>query len=192
MNHDLSAERFGVRLRPVRLDDAEFIVRLRNSPRALGNVGDSAADLPGQTAWLQRYFDRANDYYFIVETAADRRPVGTIGVYGIEGATGEWGRWIVVPEVPAGPASAWLALHAGFELLGLDTLLGGVVESNKSVISFHQRIGNPAVGWSPTSRIIGGQPVRLLQYRATRADWPGISEKLSRFARIAEAHLNPS
>ncbi len=189
MNHNVTVEHFGVCLRPVRLADAEFIVQLRNGPRVVGNVGDSAADAASQVTWLERYLERANDWYFIVETVRCRRPVGTIGVYDVAAAVGEWGRWIVTPGVPAGPASAWLALRFGFELLGLDTLLGHVVESNKAVLSFHRRIGNPAVGWSATPRIIGGKTVRMMEYRATKADWAIMSARLSRFARMAEPLL---
>ena len=54
MQHAIQAEGFGVRLRPVRMDDANFIARLRNLDHAKGRVVDSAAAaavLP--TAWWQ-------------------------------------------------------------------------------------------------------------------------------------------
>ena len=57
-----------MRLRPVRLEDAAFIVWLRNLEHAKGRIGDSATDVASQKAWLQKYFDRPNDYYFLIET----------------------------------------------------------------------------------------------------------------------------
>ena len=45
MEHSYQAEGYGMRLRPVRLDDAAFIVWLRNLDYVKGNVGDSAANL---------------------------------------------------------------------------------------------------------------------------------------------------
>ena len=54
-----------MRLRPVRLEDAAFIVWLRNQEHVKGRVGDSATDVAGQEAWLKKYFTRAGDYYFI-------------------------------------------------------------------------------------------------------------------------------
>lgn len=189
MRHSLTVEKYGVALRPVGLDDAAFIVQLRNSPHALGNVGDSVTDLPSQERWLKSYFERANDWYFIVQTTRDHTPVGTVGVYDVAGTVGEWGRWIVLPGVPAGPASAWLALHVAFDVLNLEVALGHVVETNKAVLSFHERIGNPSVGWAANPRVIGGRTVRLVEYRATRADWPTMSAQLDRYAGIAKPLL---
>jgi len=68
MQHKIQAEGFGVRLRPVQAEDAEFIVWLRNLEHVKGRVGDSATDAASQRAWLEAYFKRPGDYYFIVET----------------------------------------------------------------------------------------------------------------------------
>lgn len=182
MQHTISREIRGVRLRPVTLKDASFIVDLRNSPSVLGTIGDSAKDIATQEDWLERYFERQNDYYFIIEVAGVIVPVGTISLYDINGDMGEWGRWIVRSTFPAGPASAWLALSIGFELLNLDALVGHVVAGNKRAIAFHQAIGNPYVGLSSEQRIIGGTTVSLLRYCARRVDWPKISDRLLRFA----------
>src|SRR4051794_21143441 len=48
MRHNVQAEGWGIRLRPVRLADAEFIVWLRNLDHARGRVGDSALDTTAQ------------------------------------------------------------------------------------------------------------------------------------------------
>ena len=50
------------------MDDAAFIVWLRNLDHARGRLGDSAITEASQQAWLKSYFDRAGDYYFIIET----------------------------------------------------------------------------------------------------------------------------
>ena len=189
MDHDLRAEKYGVRLRPVQLTDAAFIVRLRNSPRARLFVGDSAADVPGQEEWLKDYLARLDDWYFIVETVRGNQGVGTLGVYNVEGTTGEWGRWILLHDVPAASASAWLALHICFDCLRLETVLGHVVETNKEVISLHQRMGYPRVVYAANPVVISGQPHRQVQFRATRPDWPVISANLDRYARMSETLL---
>jgi len=79
MQHDIQIEGFGVRLRPVRMEDAPFIVWLRNLEHARGRVGDSASTQQSQETWLQAYFQRAGDYYFIVETPGGI-PVGTLAI----------------------------------------------------------------------------------------------------------------
>ena len=62
-----------MRLRPVRIEDAAFIVWLRNLDFVKGNVGDSATDVATQEAWLRAYFEREGDYYFIVESSGGSR-----------------------------------------------------------------------------------------------------------------------
>ena len=52
MLHSLIAQGYGIRLRPVRLEDAPFIVWLRNLEYVKGRVGDSATDVAGQERWL--------------------------------------------------------------------------------------------------------------------------------------------
>src|SRR5437016_3972273 len=99
MQHILRTEGFGVRLRPVQMEDATFIVWLRNLNHARGKVGDSATDPAAQQAWLKEYFRREGDYYFIIETGCGIA-VGAYGIYDLTGDSAESGRWIVRPEVP--------------------------------------------------------------------------------------------
>ncbi len=56
MEHSFQTEGYGIRLRPVRLDDAAFIVWLRNLDHVKGKVGDSAKDVASQEAWLKQIF----------------------------------------------------------------------------------------------------------------------------------------
>ena len=85
MRHSLHTEGFGVRLRPVQMTDAAFIVWLRNQDYVKGRVGDSASDVASQQKWLETYFQREGDYYFILETLGGI-PLGTNALYEISGA----------------------------------------------------------------------------------------------------------
>jgi len=189
MDHSLVAEQFGVRLRPVRLEDAAFIVQLRNSQHAIGNVGDTGSAISAQELWLQHYFERIGDYYFIIEKARTGEPLGTVGIYNIIGQQGETGRWIIVPDSPAAAASSLLTWRIGFELLKLEHLLARIVETNKPVLAFHKRIGNPYIGRFEDEQQIAGKSVAMIHFRATPAEWPAISKKLSHYARLAEKFL---
>ena len=91
----------GIRLRPVRLEDAPFIVWLRNLVHAKRRVGDSAEDIDSQERWLHAYFDREGDYYFLVETLSGV-PLGTNAIYDLQEARGEIGRLVIRPGVSAG------------------------------------------------------------------------------------------
>src|SRR6185295_3444886 len=116
MQHTMHLEGCGVRLRPVRMEDAAFIVWLRNLDHVKGKVGDSATDEGAQRAWLERYFERQGDYYFIIETQGGIA-VGAYGIYDVANASAESGRWVIRPEVPAAVPCAVVAFDACFGTL---------------------------------------------------------------------------
>ena len=188
MRHDLQAERFGVRLRPVRLEDAAFIVWLRQLQHAQGRVGDSAADVQSQEKWLQAYFERAGDYYFIIETHHSL-PVGAYGIYDQTGDSAESGRWIIRPEVPAAIPSAILAFEIAFERLALRELRVKTVSTNSPVLSLNRKFGFRQTRVQPAAQIIGGQPVDLVHFLLDAKDWPRICAKLLPLARLAEGQV---
>jgi RimJ/RimL family protein N-acetyltransferase len=189
MEHKITLEKYAMRIRPVRLEDAAFIVRLRNSPHALGKIGDTAQDVSAQEGWLKKYFQRENDYYFIVEKMRDGRAVGACSLYDIQGGVAEWGRWVIEPRVPAASISMWLSFHAAFDLLGLQTLRFLVVEDNARMLSILKRIGAAWIGISPAPRVIGARSVRLAELRVGKAEWPRISEQLDAKASMDEKLL---
>ena len=188
MEHRLRAEGFGVRLRPVRMDDAAFIVWLRNLEYAKGRVGDSAMDVAGQQDWLKTYFQRKGDYYFIIETQGGMA-VGTIGIYDLRGTSAESGRWIVRPEVPAGVPSAILAFDLAFGDLGLDELRGTAVSTNQPVLSLNLKFGFRQTGVTPAARIIGGRPVDLVHLLLRPEDWRERRKRLFPLAQLAERQV---
>src|SRR5437660_9557969 len=134
MQHSVQTEGFGIRLRPVRMDDAAFIVWLRNLDHVKGRIGDSAPSEAAQKAWLESYFQRPGDYYFIIETRGGI-PVGTYGVYDAKGKSAESGRWVIRPDVLAAIPSAILALDLDFGSLGFSELRVNTVSTNQPVLS---------------------------------------------------------
>src|SRR5438105_3449959 len=140
MRHTITTEGFGVRLRPVRLDDAEFIVWLRNLAHARGRIGDTAADVEAQIAWLKSYFERPGDYYFIIETVG-AVSVGAYGLYDLDATSAESGRWVIRPEVPAAIPSAILAFDIAFARLKLQRLRVKTVSTNRNVLSLNRKFG---------------------------------------------------
>jgi RimJ/RimL family protein N-acetyltransferase len=188
MEHTLTAEGFGTRLRPVRMDDAAFIVWLRNLEHAKGRIGDSATDTAGQQAWLKQYFQRAGDYYFIIETAGGTA-VGAYGIYDVAGGSAESGRWIIRPEVPAAIPSAMLAFDIAFDILKLKELRVTTVSSNQPVLSLNRKFGFRQVEIVPDAQIIGGKPVDLVRFLMTAGEWSKPRERLVPLARLAEKQI---
>ena len=188
MRHTIHAEGFGVRLRPVRMDDAPFIVWLRNLEHVKGRVGDSAADAASQQTWLEAYFEREGDYYFIIETQG-RIPVGAYGIYHATAASAESGRWIIRPEVPAAIPSAMVAFDLAFGSMALGELRVTTVATNRSVLSLNLKFGFRQTGVTPAGQVIGGQAVDLVNYILTAEDWSKRRERLVPLARLAEIQV---
>lgn len=188
MQHNIQEEGFGVRLRPVRMEDASFIVWLRNLAHVKGNVGDSAVDVAGQQRWLGNYFQREGDYYFVIETAGGKA-VGAYGIYDVSGGTAESGRWIIRPEVPAAIPSALLAFKLGFERLGLKGLRAKTVTTNHGVLSLNKKFGFRETGVERGALMIGGKQVDLICFLLEAKDWPKIRETLLPLAHVAERQV---
>src|SRR4051812_25589430 len=188
MRHTIQSEAFGVRLRPVQLEDAEFIVWLRNLEHAKGRVGDSAADANAQQEWLRSYFDRTGDYYFIIETL-NRKPVGAYGIYDISGASAESGRWVIRPDVPAAIPSALVAFDIAFGTLRLEELRVKTVSTNQNVLSLNRKLGFHQIRIEKDSQMIGGKSVDQVHYLLKAADWPPYRAKLEALAKIAERQV---
>jgi RimJ/RimL family protein N-acetyltransferase len=188
MKHELSAECFGVRLRPVRLDDAAFIVWLRNLEHAVGRVGDSATDVPGQQKWLEACFAREGDYYFLAETPAGI-PVGTYGIYNVTGRIAESGRWIMRPGVTAALPSGYALAEIAFHQLKLSELVGTTVATNHLVLSLNRKFGWRQTRVEPAAQIIGGQTVDLIHFVLTPAAWDEARVRLLPLAQLAERQI---
>jgi len=184
MRHSLQTEGFNVRLRPVRLDDAAFIVWIRNLDYVRGKVGDSAADIPAQQKWLDTYFERDGDYYFIVETLGGIR-IGTHSLYDISDGNAELGRWIIRPGVQAAVPSHMLALSIAFDQLRLKLLHNSTVASNAPVQSLSRRFGFEEVGLEKSARIIGGEAVDMVHFTLTAEKWARTRPKLVAMAQVA-------
>ena len=67
MRHDYILRNNERILRPVTLNDAAFIGRLRTQV-GTGIVNDTDPDVAVQRRWLEAYFERPGDIYWIIET----------------------------------------------------------------------------------------------------------------------------
>jgi RimJ/RimL family protein N-acetyltransferase len=188
MRHSLHTEDFGIRLRPVAMEDAAFIVWLRNQEHTKGTIGDSATDIAGQEAWLKAYFEREGDYYFIAETAGGI-PFGTHAVYDIQGKRGEKGRHVMRPEILAGVPAGMLATDLAFGTLGLEALCSHSVSTNRAVHSLHKKTGFKQVGIKKAAQMIGGQPVDLVEFLILAQEWPAARTSLLPLAEMARKQV---
>ncbi|HUA67543.1 MAG TPA: GNAT family protein [Candidatus Saccharimonadales bacterium] len=184
MRHNIYLEGFNLRVRPVRLEDAAFIVWLRNLDYVKGNVGDSATDVTAQEAWLQRYFERDDDYYFIVESLSGI-PLGTHGIYNVNGTSAERGRHIMRPETMAGVPSAVLSADWAFGKMGLRELQSWVVATNSEVLSLHRKSGFKEIGRIAAAQVIDGKPADKVEFLFTAVEWKKRRDRVLPLAHFA-------
>ncbi len=185
MEHQIRVEAYGTRLRPVTMDDAAFIVWLRNLDHAKGRVGDSATDVNAQRAWLEKYFARPGDYYFIIETLSGTA-VGAYGIYDVTGDSAESGRWVIRPGVSTAIPSAMLAFDVAFGPLKMRELRVKTVSTNQPVLSLNRKFGFRQVRVEENSAVIGGVSVAQIHFLLDGKDWPGVRKRLEPLAKLAE------
>lgn len=183
MRHDLHIEGQAFRLRPVTSDDSAAIVALRNLPELSRFINATSADPADQRAWLDRYYDRAGDYYFIVE-GRDGDFEGTIALYDVDAElrTAEWGRWILRPNSLGAVESALLLYRLVFERLGLETVYCRTVAANTAVISFHSSCGLESVGTLAGGFERDSIQHDLIEQRLRRENWPPVEARLAGLA----------
>lgn len=197
MRHDLSQEGDAFRLRPVALEDSAFIVALRTDPSLSRFVHTTAADPAAQRAWIERYFERAGDYYFIIENQHTKTPEGTISIYDLDPQhkTAEWGRWILRAGSLAAVESVMHLYRIAFEHLGLDSVYCRTLVENEKVVSFHTSCGLKTTGVLTGAFNMDGQPRDAVEQRLSRSEWPAVEARLAplaaRTARLVARERRP-
>ena len=191
MRHDYSVDGFRFRIRPIEIKDASFVVKLRNDPELSKYLHRGAQDEASQRAWIEQYYARENDYYFVVEHLSNREPEGLVAVYDIDGDedTAEWGRWILVNGSLAAVESCWLVYKFAFDVIDLGSVYCRTVGENESVVSFHDSTGATRVRNIPGHFSIDGRVFDAVEHRVDKANWPTINQKLQFLAqRLAKKY----
>ncbi|SEN77673.1 Protein N-acetyltransferase, RimJ/RimL family [Roseovarius tolerans] len=179
MRHDITDSAAGITLRPVRLEDAADIVVLRSGPVQARFVHSISPLVEDQERWLTRYFERAGDYYFVVERSHDQRFEGTVGLYDLADGRAEWGRWVLIPGSLAAPASALLVYRIAFETLQLSEVYCRTVAENKAVLSFHDACGVRRAGVVRDAFALRDGPVDAIEHQVLAAEWPDVRAGLA-------------
>jgi RimJ/RimL family protein N-acetyltransferase len=173
MRHEIQLEGNTLRLRPVTLDDSEFIIQLRSHPQRSRYIHPTSLRISDQHQWMERYFRQAGDYYFIVEDRRTAKPEGTIALYDLdqEKKCAEWGRWVVLPGSAAAVESAVLIYKVAFSLLNLEMVYCHTVVENTEVVKFHQTFGLTTVATLPNYYDFNGRKCDVKEQQLTREAW---------------------
>jgi RimJ/RimL family protein N-acetyltransferase len=191
LEHDLSFRGHAHTLRPVALADAPFIVSLRGTAGRFLNRG--AASDAEQRAWIERYFTRADDYYFVVERNADGKPEGLVGIYDVDRdqRAAEWGRFVLRPGSRAAVEAALLIYRCGFDCLDLDRVYCRTLAENAQVVAFHDSCGL-ARTVAPMLIQHNGEALAAIEHVLHRDEWPGVHARLERLAARLAKPLGPA
>ena len=174
-------EGYGCRLRPVKVEDAEFIVKRRNQSFAKGMIHATSTSVEKQIQWIANWQLRENDYYWIIETTGEGvESIGTIGLYDLELEMKEGmpGRWIMLPQNEVNIMAPFLLLYGFvFEVLCLDRVVMDVVADNKKVRRFHELYGARYI--EPPARYVDAESevgMPLVWFEFSSSQWPDMNE----------------
>lgn len=139
-----------IRLRFVKLEDSEFILKLRLDEKYNQFLSTVSPDLQSQKDWIIRYKNEESakkQFYFIIERL-DGKSCGTVRIYDLKKDSFCWGSWILNEDKTRYSAleSAFLVYQFGFEELGYEKSQFDVMKDNQKVISFHKKMGAVEIG----------------------------------------------
>lgn len=142
MRHNIIIDGYAYKIRPVFIDDAQFIIDVRLEDEKRNRfLHKISPDIKDQEKWIEAYLGRKDDYYFVIENKLSSEPEGLIGIYSIENNKATWGRWVVKKGSLAAIESVDLMFKASFEYLNLEKVYSQTIIDNETVVSFHENIG---------------------------------------------------
>ena len=136
-----------ISLKSVDLDDAEFIVRIRNDETKNKYVHPVPADIELQKEWIKRQKDRDGDYYFVIyDDKYNKCGLASIYDINISNREAEFGRWVSWGNSVQNIESVILAFDFAFENFAIDKIYMRTMYENKIVRSFWKRFGAESLG----------------------------------------------
>lgn len=138
-------DRYGLHVRLVREEDAEFIVKLRTDPKLSRFLNKTDNDINKQKEWIREYKEReaeAKDYYFIF--FKDGKPIVLNRLYNIDWIHLSYtrGSWVGVPKTDFEVVMTCTVImeEIAQDVLGLLINLYDVRKANTQVLNFHRNI----------------------------------------------------
>jgi hypothetical protein len=130
-------EKYGVILRTVEEEDAEFIVRLRTNERLGRFISLTSSDVEKQREWIRDYLVREKDgteYYFLC-VDKDGSRFCTVRIYNILPGSFVCGSWVFDESAPKDYAikTEIIAKEFAFEKTNADFFYGENRKDNKKV-----------------------------------------------------------
>jgi UDP-4-amino-4,6-dideoxy-N-acetyl-beta-L-altrosamine N-acetyltransferase len=162
-------------MRPLRAEDAQRLLRWRNSERIRANMYTDHKISPAEhNAWLARALSDDRASYLIFEYR--RRPVGFVSFTGIDHLQGRcsWGFYLGETDVPRGMGSVMqcFALDHAFSVLGIRKLCSEVFAFNAESVSLHQKFGFSQEGRMVQHCLKNGRFEDIVSLAKFGSTWP--------------------
>jgi len=144
LGKDFALEKYGLQVRFVNEDDAEYIVNLRTNGKLGRFLSVIQNDVEAQKQWIRAYKTREEqglEYYFYY--SQNGTPVGVNRIYNIKNKTATAGSWICTPDLPIELPFLTLVIirEIFFETLQLETDIFDIRKANKKIIRMHNMMG---------------------------------------------------
>lgn len=148
---NFEVEKYGLKVRLVNEDDAEFILKLRTNEKLSRHIHPTDDDLQKQMLWIRDYKIRESEgreYYFIF--IKDNKPIGVSRISNISDYFGLGGSWLCSPDNnPVDSMTTPFVAHdIMFNELGLAYIVFDVRKANSQVWKFHVSAGAIKIGES--------------------------------------------
>lgn len=134
-------EKYGIRLRLVEVEDAEFILSLRVNEKLGRFINSTENDVEKQMEWIREYKKREalkQEFYFITIDEYGKR-FGVNRIYDFKDMSFENGSWLFSSSSPIGMSilSELVGRDYGFEELGFYTCRFNVKKLNTTVVNYN-------------------------------------------------------
>lgn len=185
MRHDQHLRGYAFQLRPIRDQDAEFVVALRTDANRSRFLHATSPSVQDQRDWLARYYEREDDYYFVLERQKTLEPEGLVALYNFDESrrSAEFGRCILKHDSLAAVECVWLNYRVAFEQLGLTSVFSRTIAENAQVVSFHDCLGIAARRVIPAAVELSGKLHDFVEHTVDMDCWGSIAPRLEKLAR---------
>ncbi len=185
MRHSYTCDGHAFRLRPIQDEDALFVVELRTDPVLNQFLHETSDSVDDQVAWLNEYYQREGDYYFVLERLTDGKREGVIALYDhrVGHRRAECGRWVLRRGSLAAAECMLLAYRMAFDVIGLEHVVCRTVTENDKVVSFHDSCGVEERAVVPDYYRMRGKTFDAVVHRVHRDSWGPVERKLDLIAR---------
>jgi len=133
-------DKYGIKLRTVEVEDAEFILSLRLNDKLSRYLSPTTNSIVQQENWINKYKKREKkgiEYYFVTIDNQGNK-YGLSRIYDFEDNSFESGSWLFSPDAPKGYSilSDLAGRDYGFEVLGFEYCRFNVKKKNSTVVNY--------------------------------------------------------